>query len=117
MFDFEKLDVYQHLKSTTIDMLKFIAGNTISDPYLKDQLRRASLSALLNLAEGTGRRSPAEKKKYYTIARSSIFEVVAILDVLIGIDEIETVERNKFYEDYTKASKMLLGMYRSFEAS
>ena len=116
MFDFEKLEVYQHLKSTTIEVLKFIAANKISDDYLKDQLRRAALSALLNLSEGTGRRSPADKKRFYTTARSSIFEVVAILDVLRGINEIDSNQYHTFYDQYTQGSKMLLGMYRSFEA-
>ena len=113
MFDFEKLDVYQHLKSVTVDVLKFIAKEQSLDTYYKDQLKRASLSALLNLSEGTGRRTPADKKRFYTMSRSSIFEVVAIMEVMKDMALMDQTTYDKFYEGYTKASKMLLGMYRA----
>ncbi len=50
--------------------------------FLKDQLERASLSVVLNLAEGAAKPSPKEKKKFYSIAYGSIRECQAILRVL-----------------------------------
>ena len=52
MFDFEKLDLYQLAKEQNIKVLKFIYSNTQIDAYIKDQWKMASLSILLNLAEG-----------------------------------------------------------------
>ena len=49
---------------------------------VKDQLERASLSVVLNIAEGGGRRSRRDKARYYAIARGSATEVAALLDVL-----------------------------------
>jgi four helix bundle protein len=49
---------------------------------LKDQLERASLSVVLNIAEAGGRRSRRDKARYYAIARGSATEVAALLDVL-----------------------------------
>jgi four helix bundle protein len=49
---------------------------------LKDQLDRASLSIICNIAEGAGRRSRKEKRRYYTIARGSATEIAALVDVL-----------------------------------
>jgi four helix bundle protein len=49
---------------------------------VRDQLERASLSAVLNIAEAGGRHSRREKARYYTIARGSATEVAALLDVL-----------------------------------
>jgi len=49
---------------------------------LKDQLDRASLSIICNTAEGAGRRSKKEKRRYYTIARGSATETAALVDVL-----------------------------------
>jgi four helix bundle protein len=49
---------------------------------LKDQLDRASLSIVCNIAEGAGRRSRKEKRRFYTIARGSATETAALVDVL-----------------------------------
>jgi four helix bundle protein len=49
---------------------------------LKDQLERASLSVVLNIAEAGGRRSRRDKARYYAIARGSATETAALLDVL-----------------------------------
>ena len=47
---------------------------------LRDQLARASLSIPLNVAESGGRRSPADRAHFLTIARGSTMECVAIVD-------------------------------------
>jgi four helix bundle protein len=49
---------------------------------LKDQLERATTSGVLNLAEGWGRFQPREKSHFYTIARGSIMESAAVIDLL-----------------------------------
>lgn len=49
---------------------------------LREQLRRASASIVLNLAEGAAEFSPAEKSRFYRIARRSAAECLAALDVL-----------------------------------
>jgi four helix bundle protein len=49
---------------------------------VRDQLERASLSVVLNVAEAGGRRSRRDKARYYAIARGSATEVGALLDVL-----------------------------------
>jgi len=49
---------------------------------VRDQLERASLSVVLNIAEAGGRRSRRDKARYYAIARGSATEVAALLDVL-----------------------------------
>ncbi len=49
---------------------------------VRDQLERASLSVVLNIAEAGGRRSRRDKARYYAIARGSATEVGALMDVL-----------------------------------
>lgn len=113
MFDFEKLEVYQIAKSVVTDSLKIIYSNEKLDPYIKEQWKRACLDILLNLAEGTGRMTVTDKKHYITISRSSVFECVAILQVLGDLGTMPLAQAQDLYDRYEKISKMLLGMYRS----
>jgi four helix bundle protein len=48
--------------------------------HLGDQLKRASLSVPLNIAEGSGKSSPAERRRFFEIARSSALECSAIIN-------------------------------------
>ena len=49
---------------------------------LRDQLDRASVSVVLNIAEGAGRRTPGDKAHFFTIARGSATECAAVLELL-----------------------------------
>ncbi len=49
---------------------------------LHDQMERASLSIVLTIAEGAGRRSRRDKRRFYSMARGSSMEVAAAIDVL-----------------------------------
>ena len=49
--------------------------------FLSDQLRRASSSIALNFAEGCGKSSPKDRRRYFHTSRASAYEVAAILDV------------------------------------
>jgi four helix bundle protein len=114
MFDFEKLDVYQITKEQNVKVFSYLKKNKDLDLYFVDQWKRASLSSLLNIAEGTGRMTDSDKRHFLTIARGSIFESVAILDLLRSLNEIPENVYLEFYEKYEQISKMLLGMYRSY---
>ena len=115
MFDFEKLDIYQVLRDLNFKVFSLLNEDKKIDPYIKDQWKRASLSSVLNLAEGTGRMTPADKKHYLTIARGSIFECVALMQQVFDQGQIETKAYEELYGKYEQASKMLLGMFRSYD--
>jgi four helix bundle protein len=51
---------------------------------LRAQLDRASVSIVLNIAEGAGRRAPRDKAHFFTIARGSATECAAVLDLLVA---------------------------------
>ena len=48
---------------------------------LKDQLERAAASVALNLAEGAGRQTKADQRRFYSIALGSLRECQAVLDL------------------------------------
>jgi four helix bundle protein len=78
MFDFEKLEVYQRAKEFNAEMALFLSKNEI-DRITRDQLKRASLSVALNIAEGSSRFSKPDRKNFLVISRGSLFECIAIL--------------------------------------
>ena len=56
-------------------------------PHVKDQLSRAALSVVNNLAEGSAKPSPKDRARFYSIALGSFREVQAMLD-LQGEEEL-----------------------------
>ncbi|MFC2089151.1 four helix bundle protein [Bacteroidota bacterium] len=112
MFDFEKLDVYKKAKAFNSDIRQFLKEAKL-DPTTNDQLRRASFSIVLNLAEGSGRFSKADRRNFFVIARSSIFECVAILDVLKDENILEPTKFNDFYQQAEELSKIIFAMIKN----
>ncbi len=117
MFDFEKLNVYQKAKLFN-DLVKIeILMIANLDKVYKDQLKRASLSIALNIAEGAGRFSKADKRNFLVIARGSLIECVAILDLLQSEEIISSEKYKSFYFKAEEISKMLYAMIRESEGN
>ena len=114
MFEFEKLDVYKKAKIFNSDIRQFIKTSKL-DRTTNDQLRRASFSIVLNLAEGTGRFTKPDKRNFYIISRSSIFECIAILDVLRDESIVEEDEFLKFYDQGDQLSRILYTMINNLQ--
>ncbi|MGD0252156.1 MAG: four helix bundle protein [Verrucomicrobiota bacterium] len=120
MFDHEKLDVYQF-------ELRFIAWVT---PLLEeaaasakgktrevcDQLDRASLSSLLNTAEGNGKRQRPVRAKFFDDARGSATECAACLDALVAkrVATSERIQEGK--QMLLRIVSMLCGLIDRFDS-
>lgn len=85
------------------------------DATTKNQLRRASLSIVLNIAEGTSRFSKADRRNFCIISRGSVFECVAILDMLKDDDQLTIDQFTSLYSQAEEISKMLFAMIRNLE--
>ena len=93
-FDHEKLDVYQIATQFLLVSDQLSQSLPRGRAYISDQLRRASLSICLNIAEGAGEFSPGDKKCFYRMARRSATECAAILD---GVRSLKLVEENEIF--------------------
>ncbi|HMR84987.1 MAG TPA: four helix bundle protein [Niabella sp.] len=111
----KSLKVYQF----SIELVKEIYQHTKTYPkeeqfVLVSQLRRAAISVCSNLAEGSARKSKAEKKRFYEISRSSLVEV----DTQIEISPILEYLKNEILklEEYLESVfKMLSKMISNLE--
>jgi four helix bundle protein len=99
-FDHERLEVYQlaleffDLADDVVEHLPRGRG------HLADQLTRASLSIVNNIAEGAGKFSKGDKRRYSLAAMGSSTESAAMLDVCL--------RRKLIAEDVHRAGKQLL---------
>ena len=115
MFDFEKLDLYQVVRDLNVKAYNFILKSPAMDEHIKEEWKKASLRMVTSLAEGVGSTTNEDKRRYITIARGSVFQCVTILQALKDLNIIEQKDYEDFYNEYETASKMLLGMFRSFK--
>jgi four helix bundle protein len=73
---FEQLNVWQKSKTLAVAVYKTSSqGDFARDFGLRDQLRRAAVSVMSNIAEGFGRFTRPEFRRFLTIARGSVAEV------------------------------------------
>ena len=113
MFDFEKLNVYQKAKELNREVLRFLKDNKPIDYYLRDQLKRASISIVINIAEGSGKFSKADKRNFYTTARGSAYECVSLFELIFEENQITEEIFRDFYQKFEIISKMLIGLINS----
>ena len=113
MFDFEKLEVYKKAKDLNKEIFKLIRENKKLDYCLAQQLKRASLSIVLNIAEGSGKFSKADKKNYYTISRGSVYECVSLCEIILEENYIEKDRFDYLKSQYETISKMIMGLINS----
>ena len=83
ILDPERLDCY----NVAVEF-QVLAAGLIAPAHrmLRDQLERASVSIVLNISEGTGRRSRRDKARFYAIARGSAMECAAIVNLALVRD-------------------------------
>ena len=111
-FDFQNLTVYKKAKLFHQNTKELISDKKLTS-YEKDQLSRASFSIVLNIAEGSGRFSAKDRRNFFVITRSSVFECVAILDVLEDNNILSKEEFDNLENQADELSRMLYSMIKN----
>jgi four helix bundle protein len=83
-FNHQKLDVYRLSIEYVTWVYNVVDHLTGKHRHARDQLLRASQSVPLNIAEGNGKFSGADRRRFFAIARGSALECAAIHDVLVA---------------------------------
>ena len=93
----QSLDVYQVSRDLIKEVYQISNRLPAEEKFnMVQQVRRAGLSIKLNLAEGSSRKSPVERKRFLEVSRSSLVEVDAILETAVDlkyftIDELKSI--------------------------
>ena len=87
--------IYQRSLELARLSAEVIEGLPRGHANLADQLRRAAASITLNFAEGCGKASTKDRKRYFLAARGSANEVVAIFDIALAFGVLEVGKHNR----------------------
>ena len=110
----QKLNLYTFSRKFVLECYKLTKQLPPDEKFgMISQIRRAALSVHLNIAEGSSRKSEAERKRYYEIARGSIIEIDAALDVANDLEYLTNQNLTLIGETMVKCFKMLTGMIQS----
>lgn len=108
MIDFKSLQIWQRSHKLAVRIYKITANFPPSEIYgLTSQLRRCSVSVPSNIAEGCGRNSDGELRRFLHIAMGSSaeFEYQVLLSNNLGY--ISDEEYNSLNNEIVEVRKML----------
>ena len=111
---FEDIQAWQEARN----LVKMIYSLTDKEHFakdfgMKDQIRRASVSAMTNIAEGFDFESKLEFARFLGIARRSAVEVQSLLYAAIDANYINETEFDLHYEQARKTKALIGGFKRS----
>ena len=81
-FDHDRLPVYRLALELHALVCRLVPRRGCH--IVRDQIERSSLGVVLCIAEGAGRSSAPDKRRFYSMARGTATESAALLDVLAG---------------------------------
>ena len=116
MLDHEQLDVYQVALEFLVFANDVIERLPRGRSHLADQLTRASTSIVLNLAEGAGKHSKPDKRRFYLSSRGSATESAALLDVCLRLRLLDEAGHQAGKERLVRIVSMLFKLAQSCEA-
>lgn len=109
----QRLEVFSASKEFVFECYRLTKSLPDHEKFgMISQIRRAALSVHLNIAEGASRKSAQERKRYYEMARGSIIEIDAALDIAEGIDYLKNINTKPLGEKMIRCFKLLSGLIK-----
>ncbi len=108
---FEDIESWKKAYEITLRIYRLTDDGRFSKDFgLRDQIRRASVSIMANVAEGYGRKSNTEFANFLNIARGSAHETQSHLYVAFGLGYIVKEDFEQLYESLAEVSRLTLGL-------
>ncbi len=113
---FEDLVVWQKSRDLSVAIYRLTnQGPFLRDFGLRDQIRRAAVSVMSNIAEGFGRYSRSELRQYLSIARGSVTEVQSQLYLVRELRYVEEAEHEQLHDLCIEIARMLAALRASID--
>ena len=111
---YKQLEVYQKSYELALSIYRYTESLPKEEVYgITSQIRRASLSIPLNIAEGYGKQAgETEFKRYVSIAKGSCNEVMVIIEFLRDLRLMEKKDSELYLKKYEEVEKMLYGLMK-----
>jgi len=104
----QKLDIYSISKTFVRECYKLTTTFPLDEKFgMISQVRRAALSVHLNIAEGASRKSENERKRFYEIARGSVIEIDAALDIANDLTYLNNYNLEELGDSMVRCFKIL----------
>ena len=114
---FEQLEAWRTARELVRAVYSFFRRKPAAIDFgLRDQVQRAAVSAMTNIAEGFERVHPAEKMQFYNIARASCGEVRSLSFVMLDAGYITEAEHKTLLELVAQTGRLVSGLIRSTRA-
>ena len=110
---FEDIIAWQKARVLTLDIYRLFGHS--KDFGFKDQIQRAAVSVMNNVAEGFERKTNKELMLFLYIAKGSCGEVRSMLYIALGLRYITETDFTKKYDLCVEISKTLSGFIRSIK--
>lgn len=108
MQDFRKVRVWQAARELTVVVYRVTAGYPRQEQYgLTSQMRRSALSIGANLAEGCGRGTDKDLKRFVQVAFGSSLELLHHLIISADLGFLTETEFQRVEERLVSVRKML----------
>jgi four helix bundle protein len=115
--NFEQLEAWRTARELVRSVYLFFRRKPAAlDFGLRDQVQRAAVSAMTNIAEGFERVHPAEKLQFYNVARASCGEVRSLSYVMLDANYISEQEHKTLLELVAQTGRLVSGLIRSTRA-
>ena len=110
----KKLTVWNINLELVSEIYKLTETYPVNEQYgLRSQMRRASVSTVSNISEGAARRSKQEKIRFYEIARSSLVELGAQIEISIKLELVQRTNLSAVSEKMNSTFSLLTGLIKS----
>jgi len=118
MKDFRSLKVWEKAHALTLAIYKSTERFPKQELYsLTNQIQRAAVSIPANIAEGCGKDSDAELKRYFTIAMGSASELEYLLLLAHDLGYLQENIYQSMQNDLVETRKMLNAFIQKLKAS